>query len=187
MLVGYARISTADQNLSLQVDALIKAGCEEENIYKDIASGSRSDRPELTKMLAFLRHGDTVVIWKLDRLGRNLSHLIELANEFKAKGIELKSLHENIDTSTAMGRMYFHMCGMFAEFEREMIRERTNAGLAAARARGRIGGRRRALSARQIEMGKTLAADKSRPIKEICDALKCSSATYYRYVHSQLK
>lgn len=186
MLFGYARVSTPEQSLSLQVDALINAGCSKENIYKEVASGAKSDRPELSKMLSFLRKGDTVVVWKLDRLGRSLSHLIELAKQLEIKGVELKILQQNIDTSAAIGRMYFQLCAMFAEFEREMIRERTNAGLAAARARGRVGGRRRALSDKKIEHGKTLAADKSRRIKDICETLKCSPATYYRYVHGKV-
>lgn len=186
MLFGYARVSTSDQSLTLQVDALINAGCVEENVYKEVVSGAKSDRPELSKMLSFLRQGDTVVVWRLDRLGRSLSHLIELAKQLESKGVDLKILQQDIDTSTAIGRMYFQLCAMFAEFERELIRERTNAGLAAARARGRVGGRRRTLSDKKIEHGKALASDKSRRIKDICETLKCSPATYYRYVHNQI-
>lgn len=186
MLVGYARVSSPDQNLNLQKDALIASGCNPMHIYTDIVSGSKATRTGLESLLNYLRPGDTLVIWRLDRLGRSLKHLIEIASELDRRNVGLKSLQENIDTTTPSGRLFFHLFGALAEFEREVIKERTNAGLAAARARGRIGGRRRALSDKKIEHGKILASDKSRSIKDICETLKCSPATYYRYVHSQL-
>ena len=185
MLIGYARVSSPEQSLDLQKDALIVAGCTPDHIYVDVVSGAKSTRSGLDTMLGFVRSGDTLVIWKLDRLGRSLKHLIELAAELDQRDIGLKSLQENIDTTTASGRLFFHLFGALAEFERELIQERTNAGLKAARARGRVGGRRKVLSAKKIEMGKELAADKTRSIKDICELLQCSTATFYRYCHNQ--
>ncbi len=139
MKLGYARVSTKDQHLELQIDALTKAGCEK--IYQDIASGAGTERPALNEMINHLRPGDVLVIWKLDRLGRSLNHLIGLVNDLMKKNIGLQSLHDPIDTTTAQGRLSFNLFASLAEFERDLIRERTQAGLSAARARGRNGGR----------------------------------------------
>src|SRR5256884_9466727 len=138
-LIGYARVSTQDQNLHLQKDALTKAGCEK--IFTDTISGSTQERKGLDEALSFLRSGDTLVVWKLDRLGRTMKHLIDTVTQLKDKGIGFKSLTENIDTTTPGGKLIFHVFGSLAEFERDLIRERTQAGLLAARARGRNGGR----------------------------------------------
>ena len=139
MLIGYARVSTDDQNTQLQTDALERAGCN--RIFREKASGAKTDRPELARVLDTLRKGDVLVVWKLDRLGRSLPHLIELVADFETRGIGFRSLTENIDTTSATGRMFFHMMGALAQFERDRIRERTLAGLVAARAQGRFGGR----------------------------------------------
>ena len=138
MLIGYVRVSTGEQNTDLQEDALKKAECDK--IFKDTASGAKTDRPGLEEALAFLVEGDTLVVWKLDRLGRSLKHLIEVVNELYDRGIYFKSLQENIDTNSSGGKLIFHIFGALAEFERDIIRERTRAGLEAARARGRVGG-----------------------------------------------
>src|SRR4051812_7058295 len=179
MLIGYARISTDDQNLDLQRDALTKAGCEQ--IYTDRVSGTKASRPGLTQALSHLRSGDTLVVWRLDRLGRSLRHLIDTVTDLQEKGVGFKSLTESIDTTTSGGRLVFNIFGALAEFEREIIRERTNAGLSAARARGRSGGRPKALTDRQVQMLRHLAADPNRSVEEICDTLGISRMTYYRY------
>lgn len=139
MRFGYARVSTPTQSLDLQVDALVQSGCE--HIYKEVISGARKERPELVRMLQFVRKGDVVVVWKLDRLGRSLLDLVKIANQLREKEVELISLQDRIDTTTSSGKLTFHLMAALAEFERDMIRERTKAGLAAARARGRKGGR----------------------------------------------
>lgn len=180
MNIGYARVSTQDQNLDLQVDALSKAGCEK--IYEEKTSGSKAERSELQDMLKHIRRGDNLIIWKLDRLGRNLKHLIELVGELEQKGVGLISLQEKIDTTTANGKLIFHIFCSLAEFEREIIRERTNAGLASARARGRVGGRKKALSDAQVKMLKQMAGNKSLTVGEICAQLKISKASYYNYL-----
>ena len=143
MLIGYARVSTHDQNLDLQKDALEKAGCEKIHVEK--ASGKSSNRPELEKAMNYLRKGDTLVVWRLDRLGRSMKHLIELITQLEEKGIGFRSLTEAMDTTTSGGKLIFHIFGALAEFERNLIQERTQAGLAAARARDRRGGRPYAL------------------------------------------
>lgn len=178
MLIGYARVSRPDQSLDLQIDALKQAGCDK--IFHDVASGSKTERQELDKALAYLRQGDILVCWKLDRLGRSLRHLIELTSELETRDIGLKSLQENIDTTTASGKLFFHLFGALAEFERELIRERTNAGLASARARGRKGGRRIKYSDKKIAAAMQLAAASDDPITEVCESLGISRATYYR-------
>jgi DNA invertase Pin-like site-specific DNA recombinase len=181
MLIGYARISTHDQTLSLQMDALNAAGCEK--IFTDEGiSGSKTDRPGLNEALEYARNGDTITVWRLDRLGRSLPHLIEVVNGLADRGVEFKSLKETIDTSTAGGKLVFHVMAAMAEFERDLIRERTNAGLAAAKARGRNGGRPHALTADQIKMGRTLAASPDLTVNQICEQLGCSRATYYRQI-----
>src|SRR3954471_22449092 len=182
MLIGYARISTLDQTLALQQDALTAAGCE--HIYTDTVSGSVTDRPGLTDALSHLRAGDTLVVWRLDRLGRSLRHLIDTVTDLQERGIGFKSLQESIDTTTSGGKLVFHIFGALAEFEREIIRERTNAGLQAARARGRNGGRPKKLSAKQIQMLQHLAADKKHTVAEICKTLGIGRTAFYRYVNT---
>ncbi|HEA9480394.1 TPA: recombinase family protein, partial [Escherichia coli] len=149
MLIGYIRVSTNDQNTDLQRNALMCAGCEQ--IFEDKMSGTKSERPGLKRALKCLKRGDTLVVWKLDRLGRRMKHLIALTEELRAKGVNFRSLTDSIDTSTPMGRFFFHMMGALAEMERELIVERTLAGLAAARAQGRVGGRRPKLTKEQHE------------------------------------
>ncbi len=182
MKIGYARVSTRDQNLEMQTEALEKAGCQK--IFKETKSAVK-ERPELESMLAHLREGDVVVVWKLDRLGRSLKHLIDLVSGFREKGIEFISLNDSIDTTTAQGRLTFNIFASFAEFEREIIRERTLAGLQAARERGRIGGRKKGLSP---DAKKTAFAcyqlweDHSRSISDILKIVNVSKATFYRYI-----
>jgi DNA invertase Pin-like site-specific DNA recombinase len=154
MIVGYARVSTSDQTLDLQKDALRAAGCKQ--IFEDILSGSRADRPGLAEALRFVRPGDTLVVWKLDRLSRSLRHMLELAALLQERGVAFKSLQDQIDTTTSIGKFFFHLMGAIAELERDIVRERTQAGLAAARARGRHGGRRNVLTPRQIATGQSL-------------------------------
>jgi DNA invertase Pin-like site-specific DNA recombinase len=180
MFIGYARVSTHDQTLDLQLDALHNAGCEK--IYRDTASGATTERPGLTQALEHLRPGDTLVVWRLDRLGRTLKQLIELINDFNTRGIGFKSLQENIDTTTSGGKLVFHIFGALAEFERDIIRERTNAGLQAARARGRLGGRPRALNPKQIALAKSLYDSREHSIQDICNTLHISRGTLYKYI-----
>jgi DNA invertase Pin-like site-specific DNA recombinase len=180
MLIGYARISTAEQNLDLQIDNLKTAGCE--RIFSDCISGSKSDRPGLIDALNFARSTDVLVVWKLDRLGRSLSHLIETVQKLTERGIEFRSLQENLETVSPGGKLLFHIFGAIAEFERDLIRERTMAGLESARARGRKGGAKKLLSKAQIRAGKELAADRTRSVSDICELLRCSPSTYYRHI-----
>ena len=180
MLIGYARVSTFDQNLDLQIDALKKAGCEK--IYQDQLSGAKADRPGLTTALAFARKGDTLVVWRLDRLGRSLRHLITTVEEMRSKGIALKSLQDNIDSSTAAGELQFHIFGALAQFERALIQERTNAGLASARARGRFGGRPKKLTNEQMQMAAAMMQTKTASVNQICATLKIGRTTLYKYV-----
>lgn len=179
MKIGYARVSTIDQNLNLQTDALKKAGCEK--IFTDMASGLLDSRKGLAEAIEFCRAGDSLIVWKLDRLGRSLKHLIETVNKLHAKGIGFVSLQESVDTTTSGGKLVFHVFGALAEFERELILERTRAGLKAARSRGKLGGRPKKLSNKQIEMAQKLMKDPSNSIREICATLKISRATLYRY------
>lgn len=181
MLIGYARVSTSDQSLDLQIDALTKAGCEK--IFAEKVTGSTQDRPELNNLKSFIRdHNDTIVVYKLDRLGRSLRHLIDEVQEFQKRGIGFKSLQENIDTTTSGGKLFFHIFAALAEFERDIIRERTNAGLNAARARGRLGGRPKKLSESQLHLMRKLYADKSNEVIDICTMFKISRPTLYRLV-----
>jgi DNA invertase Pin-like site-specific DNA recombinase len=180
MLIGYARVSTFDQTLALQRDGLQEAGCE--RIFTDTASGSRTDRPGLAEALDHLRSGDTLVVWRLDRLGRSLRHLIDTVALLQERGIGFRSLQERIDTTTSGGKLVFHVFGALAEFERDLIRERTQAGLTAARARGRLGGRPKALDPRRVQIARTLYQDKSNSIADICRTLRISRATLYRYL-----
>jgi DNA invertase Pin-like site-specific DNA recombinase len=179
MLIGYARVSTLDQTLALQQDALTAAGCEQ--LYTDTVSGSVTERPGLTQALTHLRSGDTLVVWRLDRLGRSLPHLIETVRGIQKRGISFRSLQEQIDTTTSGGKLVFHVFGALAEFERDLIRERTHAGLAAARKRGRLFGRPKSLSPKKIVQLQTLAKEERTTVGEICQTLGISRATYYRY------
>ena len=181
MDIGYARVSTGEQTLDLQLDALKKAGCGK--IYTETASGAKAERPVLDEVLSYVRKGDTLVVWRLDRLGRSLRHLIEVVAALAERGIGFKSLTEHIDTTTPGGKLIFHVFGALAEFERDLIRERTHAGLAAARARGRLGGRPRKLAdPRQLELARTLYAGGETDIDTICATLGISRATLYRYL-----
>ena len=179
MLIGYARVSTLDQTLALQQDALQAVGCEQ--VYSDTASGAATERPGLSQALSHLRPGDTLVVWRLDRLGRSVPHLVQTVNDLKEQGIGFRSLQEHIDTTSSGGKLIFHVFAAIAEMERDLIRERTHAGLAAARARGRLFGRPRSLSARKVEQLQTLAKDERNTVMEICATLGISRATFYRY------
>ena len=186
MLIGYARVSTDDQKLNLQQDALHTAGCEK--IFEDYLSGARATRPGLTSALEMARSGDTLVVWRLDRLGRSLKDLIQLTETLKQKSIGLQSLQESIDTTTSSGQLIFHLFGALAEFERNLIRERTNAGLTAARARGRLGGRPKALDPNKRQLAVKLYNDREHSIYEICQMMGISKPTLYNYVaEGQLK
>jgi DNA invertase Pin-like site-specific DNA recombinase len=180
-LVGYARVSTFEQIMDLQQDALRKAGCS--RVFTDTMSGATRDRAGLLQTLSFLRAGDTLVVWRLDRLGRSLKHLIETVTILHDRGIGFISLTEHIDTTTSSGKLIFHIFAALAEFERDVIRERTQAGLAAARARGRQGGRPRLLAgAKKLAMVQAMYDDKSNTVEDICQALHISRATLYRYL-----
>jgi DNA invertase Pin-like site-specific DNA recombinase len=181
MQIAYARISTQDQTLNLQIDALNKAGCE--RIYQDIASGAKAERKGLQDALDNLREGDVLVVWRLDRLGRTLKQLIELINNLNDRHIGFKSLTENIDTTTSGGKLIFHIFGALAEFEREVIKERTNAGLQAARARGRLGGRPKAIDdPKKLALIYSLYDSKEHAVAEICKTVGISRGTLYRYL-----
>lgn len=180
MFIGYARVSTQDQTLDLQVDALERAGCK--RIYKDMISGAKTERPGLHEALEQLRVGDTLVVWRLDRLGRTLKQLIEMINDLNSREVGFRSLQESIDTTTSGGKLVFHIFGALAEFEREVIRERTRAGLQAARARGRRGGRPRALDAKKTALARSLYESRAHSIRDICETLNISRGTLYRYV-----
>lgn len=180
MFIGYARISTNDQSLRMQKDALLKAGCEE--IFTDTASGVKTARPGLNLAVSHLRKGDTLVVWRLDRLGRSLIHLIQTIRQLNEKGIGFKSLQESIDTTTSGGQLIFHIFGALAQFERELIKERTQAGLKAARARGRLGGRPVLLSKRDINKLRKYYVKGDLSVKEICKLFSITKPTLYRYL-----
>jgi len=180
MFIGYCRVSTSDQNLSLQKDELKKFGCSK--IYEDIASGAKSARVGLEAAIDFAREGDTLVIWKLDRLGRSLRDLIEIVNRLEKSGVSFVCITQNIDTRTPGGKLFFHIFGALAEYERELIRERTKAGLTAARARGRKGGRKPAMNEEQIEQARAMMDNPKLKIKSIIKTLGVSKATLYKYV-----
>ena len=179
MLVGYARVSTDEQNLDLQIDALKAAGCGE--LFQDQCSGSIDDRSGLSELLKFARSGDVLVVWKLDRLGRSLKHLIRTVEELQVRGVGFRSLQESIDTTTPGGKLVFHVFAALAEFERDLIKERTKAGLMAAKARGRIGGRPKAMDQTTVKLAKAMLGTKENSISTICEMLKVSKATLYRY------
>jgi len=183
MKIGYARVSTRDQNLDLQVDALKRAGCE--RIYEDVASGSKTARPALDELLGQLRAGDMLVIWKLDRMGRSLTHLVELVGELVTREVGLLSLNDPIDTTSAQGRLVFNLFASLAEFERELIRERTKAGLSAARARGRVGGRPKGLTPQSeatAMVAETLYRERRLSVNAIAKKLNVSKSTLYCYL-----
>ena len=185
MKIGYARVSTAEQQCDLQRDALTRAGCS--RIIEDAATGSTADRPGLSRLRDVLRPGDTLVVWRLDRLGRSLKHLIEFVGELAAAGVGFVSLTEQIDTQTPAGRLIFHIFGALAEFERSLIRERTLAGLAAARARGRLGGRRPALDPAKQALCAELYATRRYGVGELCRMMGISKPTLYAYVKRSAK
>ncbi|MGK9069663.1 MULTISPECIES: recombinase family protein [Staphylococcus] len=182
MKIGYARVSTGLQNLNLQEDRLNQYGCEK--IFSDHISGAKSKRPGLDKAIEFVRSGDTIVVWRLDRLGRNMADLITLVNELNNRGVSFHSLEENItmDKSSSTGQLLFHLFAAFAEFERNLILERSSAGRIAARARGRYGGRPEKLNKQDLTLLKTLY-DNGTPIKTIAEQWKVSRTTIYRYLN----
>jgi DNA invertase Pin-like site-specific DNA recombinase len=181
MLIGYARVSTMDQNLDLQIDALKLAGCEQ--LFTDKITGTKFERPQLSELKKILRAGDTIVVWKLDRMGRGLRDLINLMREFDEQKIGFKSLTEGIDTTTTTGKLIFHIFGALAEFERNLIIERTQAGLKAGRARGKIGGRPPKLSNDQKKVLKSMHRDKTIPLTTILETFKISKPTMYKIVN----
>lgn len=186
MKIGYARVSTKDQSLHLQIDALEQSGCE--RIYSEQVSGAKTDRIELQKMINQLRHGDVIVVWKLDRLGRSLRDLVNLVSKFSGLGVGFQSLQDKIDTTTPTGKLTFHLFAALAEFERDIISTRTKAGLEAARARGRKGGRPKGLSKKaqdKARLAESLYKEKERSIGEICDHLDISKPTLYRYLRTR--
>lgn len=180
MDVGYIRVSKKEQDPALQRKELEAAGCEW--IYEERISTREHSRPELDRALEYCREGDTLVVWKLDRLGRSIKELIELVGALSERGVEFRSLRESLDTSTPGGKLVFHVFASIAEFERDVIRERTVAGLEAARARGRKGGRKPVMDQRKIALASRLLADRETPISEICEAVGVSRATLYRYL-----
>ncbi|OQB95054.1 MAG: DNA-invertase hin [Verrucomicrobia bacterium ADurb.Bin118] len=182
-LIGYARVSTNGQELQLQLDALKAAGVAKADVYTDKASGSKTARPGLDKCLQALQPGDTLLVWRLDRLGRSIRHLIDLVEHLRERGVGFKSLCESIDTTTANGKLIFHIFTALAEFERDLIRERTKAGLTAARARGRNGGRPPIPADHpSVVTAKKMHADKTMPVADICRTLRISRPTLYRYL-----
>src|SRR4051812_47453582 len=183
-LVGYARVSTDDQDLTLQIDSLTTLGINPDDIFTEKISGAKTDRPELNACLANLREGDTLVVWRLDRLGRSMHHLVELIEELRDRGVGFRSVSDGlIDTTTPSGELIFHVFSALAQFERRLIQERTNAGLAAARIRGRKGGRPPIRpNDRRIVLATKLFQDKSISLDDICATLKISKSTLYRYV-----
>lgn len=185
MKVGYARVSTYDQNLTLQLDALEQAGCS--RIFQDHAGGTLTTRPGLLEAFAYLRPDDILVVWRLDRLGRSLKHLIEMIATLDGRGIGFQSLQESLDTTTSGGRLVFHIFAALAEFERNLIRERTQAGLLAARMRGRHGGRPNALDSKRVNLLYQLYDAKTHSIQDLCDLLGISKSTLYAYLAKREK
>lgn len=182
MKIGYARVSTKDQNLDLQIEALEKAGCDK--IYQEKVSGSTKNRPELDKMIEQLRKDDELIVWRLDRLGRSLKHIIDLVLNLNEKGIIIKGLTDGVDTSTINGRLYLNIMASLSEYERELIRERTNAGLTSARARGRTGGRPKGFTKDTVSkllIMRAVYKDTTKTPEEIYQGLHLTRATYYRY------
>ena len=182
--IGYARVSKHDQNLKMQLDALKEYGCEERNIFADKVSGLKSERLGLAQALQELQSGDTLVVWRLDRLGRSMTHLVQIIEELKGRGVSFKSLCDvPMDTTTASGEFIFNIFSSLAQFERKLIQERTKAGLSAARARGRLGGRKKILATDpKIQTAKKMHQTHEMTINDICKTLKISRATFYRYL-----
>ena len=183
MLIGYARVSTNEQRLDLQQDALRGAGCE--RIFTDTASGAKTERPGLAAALAACRAGDVLVVWRLDRLGRSLAHLVETVQALAGRSVGFRSVQEQLDTTTSGGKLIFHIFASLAEFERDLIRERTNAGLAAARARGRNGGRPKGVDEKKQKAALALKRDPQYSIREICEIVGISRNTYYKYTRAE--
>ncbi|WP_312825880.1 recombinase family protein [Epilithonimonas sp.] len=182
MKFGYARVSTKDQNLNLQIEALEKAGCEK--IFNEKISGSTKNRPELDKMIAHLRKDDVLFVWRLDRLGRSLKNIIDLVLSLSEKGVVIKGISDGVDTSTSSGRLFLNIMASLAEYERELIKERTNAGLQSARARGRTGGRPKGYTKETISkllIMRSVYKDKSKTPEEVYKPLGLTRATFYRY------
>lgn len=180
MRIGYARVSTQDQSPELQLDALKQADCEK--VFIEKASGAQRDRPQLKAALEYMREGDTLVVWKLDRLARSLKQLLDTVEDMERRGIGLSSLTEEINTASPGGRLVFHVFGALAEFERSIIRERTSAGLAAARARGRTGGRPPALKEQDLQAAKALLKDPEITVEQVARRLGVASSTLYRHL-----
>lgn len=185
MLVGYMRVSTADQNLGLQRDALVAAGVAPDRICEDVCSGRAVDRPGLARALDIARDGDALVIWKLDRIGRSLPHVVGLVGDLQKRGVGLKVLTGDVDTTTATGRLVFGIFATLAEFERDLIHERTMAGLAAARARGRSGGRPRVMTRQKLKAAMALMADRDNAARDVAAQLGVSVSTLYAYVDAK--
>lgn len=183
-LIGYARVSTNGQELASQLDALKKAGCKKDHIFTDKTSGSKSERPGLNACLDELKKGDTLVVWRLDRLGRSMHHLIDLVDQLQKRAVGFRSICEDhIDTTSATGELVFHIFSSLSQFERRLIQERTKAGLTAARARGHVGGRRPVQADNpKVKTAKTMIKDKSMSISDICSSLRISRSTLYRYI-----
>src|SRR6185295_11316055 len=183
MLIGYARVSTSDQRLDLQEDALRAAGCE--RIFTDMVSGAKTERPGLAAALEACRGGDVLIVWKLDRLGRSLAHLVEIIQALAKRNVGFRSLQEQLDTTTSGGKLIFHLFASLAEFERDLIRERTNAGLVAARARGRVGGRPTGVDEKKRKAALALKRDPNYTVQEICAIVGISRNTYYKYTREE--
>lgn len=185
-LIGYARVSDDDQNLDLQIDALLNAGVKKQHLFYDEVTGAKHDRPGLTECLSLLEAGDSLLVWRIDRLGRSMPHLVSVVEELRQRGVGFKSICDGaIDTTTASGELIFNIFSSLAQFERRLIQERTNAGLKSARARGRLGGRPRVdKDSPKIRLARKMHSDKSVPIDDICASLKISRATLYRYLQS---
>ena len=183
MKIGYARVSTHDQNYDLQKDALEKAGCKK--IFVDEISGTVAQREGLEKAKEVLREGDVLIVWRLDRLGRSIRDLIDWVNNLEEEGVGFKSLQESIDTTTSSGKLVFHIFAALAEFERNLIRERTNAGLAAARARGRLGGRKKSLNAKERKRIVEMYQRKNQTVKQICEMMNITKPTLYAYIREE--
>jgi len=180
MKIGYGRVSTSDQSPDLQTDALKAKGCE--RVFIEKASGAQRDRPQLEAALSHLRKGDVLIVWKLDRLARSLRQLVETVEDLEARGVGFASLTESIDTTSPGGKLTFHIFAAMAQFERELIRERVNAGLAAAKARGRVGGRPRSVSDDDIIAAKSMLTDGTLNVAQVAERIGCSTATLYRHV-----
>lgn len=179
-IVGYARVSTGFQDTALQVDALLGIPCD--RIFEEKASGTKTDRPELAAALDYCRPGDTLAVWRLDRLGRSVRHLVDVVTGLQEREVEFRSVTEGIDTSTPGGRLIFHVFAALAQFERELIVERTHAGLAAARARGRVGGRRQVMTADKLVAAQKLLDAEGTTVQAVADAIGVSRATLYRHL-----